>query len=547
MEQGKVTINLPDYGGVSRALDAAGIGYNHVKHLMINEGKLNLNDCEFINSSLIHLKTLMIIGHADFENGLLPAKAFKANKTLEHITSLNTTAIGESAFEECTQLQSADLPNVSLLSGRVFFNCYALQHASLPLLKSMENRAFYRCTNLEYVLLGEEPPELIGSYWFKEIITLRVFVPKQESIQKYKDVYEFSDFHIKLIGDDSMDVVDESSKKSYYDYKYDQSLSNDYSGPYYTGDYKIGLNLFSLGANISTWLTGRTDGAPPLDTFEAIRFAKDAGFDAVDITAYYIPGYSANAIPTKPREEIIQYAREIKRLCDQLHIEISGTGIGNNFAEPRDDKRLLDIERSKFWIDIAAEMGAPVIRLFSGNIPRDIIHSDWETIARDRIAPALKECAVYGASKGVKVGLQNHGDMTSTAGQTIQILKWVDHPNIGIINDTGYFRKFRSHTGLDYDWYSDIKAVLPYTTNFQLKKKPAGVETNTSVDLNRLFTDIRSSSYRGYIPIELLWRPGDPGHPNDMDSPPYEEIIEFFGRVRAAMEDTKKEMPLPPL
>lgn len=252
-----------------------------------------------------------------------------------------------------------------------------------------------------------------------------------------------------------------------------------------------------------------------------------------------IPGYSNQTMPTKPREEIVQYARQIKAWCEELNIAISGTGVGNNFADSRVEKRALDLERVKFWIDIAAEMGAPVIRVFSGNVPRDIMHSDWDSIARDRIAPALRECAVYGAAKGVKIGLQNHGDMTATAGQTIQLIRWTDHPNIGVVNDTGYFRKFRSPNGLGYDWYSDIRAVLPYTTNFQVKMKPAGQETAVLMDLNRLFTEIRNSSYRGYIPIELLWVPRDPGHPSTLPTPPYEQITQFLADMRTAMEFTK--------
>ncbi|MFD0677855.1 MULTISPECIES: TIM barrel protein [unclassified Paenibacillus] len=530
-------------GGLKDAIDAAGAGYLTIQNLTVTAGTLNLADCQFINRNLMNLITLEVAGTADFEYSTVPASAFKANKVLENVKLLHTATINESAFEECSNLLTADLPAVTMLNGRVFYNCYALKQASLPQLASMENRTFYRCTSLISLLLGEEPPALIGSYWFKEIISLKVFVPTQESILKYKDIYEFSDFKVKLVGDDSVDNDDESSR-SYYDYKYDADLIYDYTGPYYTGEIKVGLNLYSFNANLNAWLTNGGSAAPPMDTLQAIRFAKEAGFDAVDVTAYYIPGYSNQTMPTKPHEEILQYAWKIKAFCKELDIEISGTGVGNNFADPRDEKRALDLERVKYWIDIAAEMGAPVIRLFSGNVPRDIMDSDWETIARDRIAPALRECTEYAAARGVKVGLQNHGDMTATAGQIIQIIKWVNHPNIGIINDTGYFRKFRSHNGLGYDWYSDIRAVLPYTNNFQLKTKPAGQETDSFVDLTRLFTDIRNSSYRGYVPIELLWRPGDPGHPNDLAEPPYEEIKQFLAKVKAAIHDTQIAKPL---
>ena len=93
--------------------------------------------------------------------------------------------------------------------------------------------------------------------------------------------------------------------------------------------------------------------------------AEKAGFDAVDLTCYYIPGYSNTTMPTLPEKDIVKYAREIKKLSKKLGIEVSGTGIQNNFADPNRNRRETDVERIKFWIKIAAEMGAPVIRIFA--------------------------------------------------------------------------------------------------------------------------------------------------------------------------------------
>jgi sugar phosphate isomerase/epimerase len=307
---------------------------------------------------------------------------------------------------------------------------------------------------------------------------------------------------------------------------------------YYNGDYKVSLNLYSFNLNLNAWLKDR-EGAPPIDTLSAIRWAKSAGFDAVDVTAYYVPGYDNTTMPTKPREEILAYVRQIKSLARQLRIDISGTGVQNDFADPDPAARQLDVQRTKFWIDMAAEMGAPVMRVFSGVVPADIDQLGWERISKERVVPALREVTAYGAARGVRIGLQNHGDMTATAEQTIQIVRWVCSGNIGIIDDTGYFRPFRATTGLGYDWYQDIRKVLPYTGNFQVKRKPAGAETDVPMDLDRLFTDVRSSPYRGYIPIELLWVRTDPGYPRDLAEPPFDQIKEFQSKVRAALQATR--------
>ncbi|CAG7639492.1 sugar phosphate isomerase/epimerase family protein [Paenibacillus allorhizosphaerae] len=308
---------------------------------------------------------------------------------------------------------------------------------------------------------------------------------------------------------------------------------------YYTGDFKLGLNFYSFSHNLNSWLSGDPEGAPPMDTLDVIRFAKEAGFDAVDITAYYIPGYHNLTMPTKSNEEIYAYAERVRDLCSELGIAISGTGIKNDFADPNAERRELDVKRAKYWIDVASFMGAPVIRLFTGEIPKDIVNSTWETIAKERIVPALRECAEYAADKGVVIGMQNHGDMASTADQVIRLLNWVDHPNIGLVNDTGFFKEFQAPNGIGYDWYSDIEAVLPYTVNFQVKKKSAGANTDVFIDLEELFTRIRYSNYRGYIPLETLWVAGDADHPKKLSAPPYEQVLDFLLKIKAAMESTR--------
>jgi len=186
-------------------------------------------------------------------------------------------------------------------------------------------------------------------------------------------------------------------------------------------------------------------------------------------------------------------------------------------------------------------MGAPLCRLFSGLVPDDFntTAGGWEEIALSRVVPALKTVTVYAATKGVKIGLQNHGDMTATAEQTIQIMKWVNHPNIVIVDDTGYFRPFQATTGLNYDWYTDINKVLPYSGDFQAKLKPAGADQAVLMDFNKLFTGLRSSPYRGYINLERLWFKEDPDNPKLQPTPPYTQVAEFLAQVNAALAATK--------
>ena len=110
--------------------------------------------------------------------------------------------------------------------------------------------------------------------------------------------------------------------------------------------------------------------------------------EALDITAYYIPTY-----PEVPSDE---YIYELKRKAFSLGIDISGTGIRNNFASPDPAVRAADVERAKKWILVAEKLGAPVIRLFAGEIPKGY-ENKWDEVAVWMIE-CFKECAAFGDS-----------------------------------------------------------------------------------------------------------------------------------------------------
>src|SRR5262249_8783812 len=159
----------------------------------------------------------------------------------------NTTAVGRMAFSECAGLLEVDLPNVTALDSHAFTNCKTLELASLPKLRTMESRAFYSCVGLKFLTLGEEPPELLGrGYWFKNVYTDKIIVPTAESIEKYKETFEFADFKIRLIGDDSSDEDDgvDPFAHVYEPISTSHYLVDSRKGPYYTGDYQMGLNFY---------------------------------------------------------------------------------------------------------------------------------------------------------------------------------------------------------------------------------------------------------------------------------------------------------------
>lgn len=301
-------------------------------------------------------------------------------------------------------------------------------------------------------------------------------------------------------------------------------------GNYYTGDFPLSLNFYSLDANLKASVTGHPD-APPMDTLSAVRFAREAGFDAVDLTAYYVPGYESRL----PESQILAHVRAFREQILKLDLAVSGSGVSNDFVQPDEKSRLKDLERSKFWVRMAQQMGAPILRVFAGHPPSDIEELGWPAIVRSRLVPHLQELADFAQNYGILIGLQNHGDMMSSAEQIVQTITWVDRKNVGIVNDTGSFRPFGG-SPLAYDWYQDIARALPMTISFQVKERPAGPNGEERLDLPRFFRLLRQSSYRGFLLVEWLW-PGDQ-NPRQRNTPPLEDISLFLHQVRTAMKAT---------
>jgi sugar phosphate isomerase/epimerase len=287
---------------------------------------------------------------------------------------------------------------------------------------------------------------------------------------------------------------------------------------------KISLNAYSFAKLLNDQLQGRGEG---ISLIQLAEFCAKHNFDAIDPTAYYFPGYRER----KPAPD--KFLFDFKKRCFELGLAISGTGTGNNFTVADKAARAKDVAWVKETVEMAAKIGAPVVRVFADTQMRA---QTWETVSdgakRDEvekwIADDIRACAEHGAKFGVIIGVQNHGDFIKTAADLISLLKRVDSPWCGAIVDTGYFKAA--------DPYLEIEKAAPYAVNWQIKQSPLGVEKEAEVptDLKRLMKIVRASGYRGYLPIETLSPRGGTGPAYD----PFTVVPKFLAEVRQALKET---------
>ena len=257
---------------------------------------------------------------------------------------------------------------------------------------------------------------------------------------------------------------------------------------------KLGLNAYSFDRPLR---------AGQMTLEDLVVYCAETGFDALDATGYYFPGY-----PKIPSDDVI---RSLKKKAYLNGIALSSTGVRNDFSLPDAALRKEQVQLVKDWIVVAAKLGAPVIRVFSGTKVPDG-HTFDGVLAW--MVPDFKECAEWGRQHGVILGLQNHNDFLKTAAQTIQLVKAVNSEWFGVILDIGSLRSA--------DPYEEIEKLVPYAVSWQLKELVGYGTKEVPTDLRKVKAAIDKVGYRGYLPIETLGA-GDPK----------EKVGKFFAQVRS--------------
>lgn len=237
---------------------------------------------------------------------------------------------------------------------------------------------------------------------------------------------------------------------------------------------KLGLAAYSF----RDFLTGKK---PPAMTLEG--FAKRAAemqVDGVELTSYYFPN-----------EITPEYIGRLKRLCHLLGLGIIGVPVRNTFTYPAGPDRDKEIAHVRRWIDLAAGLGAPTMRIFAG----DLQPGQSLAEARKNCVESIEACADLAARRGVLLGLENHGGIVAEADSLLAIVKAVRSDACGINLDTGNF-----HSD---DPYGDLARCAPWAVTVQVKAEiqPRGQEKQEA-DLKRLVRILKDSGFRGYATLE---------------------------------------------
>jgi sugar phosphate isomerase/epimerase len=259
---------------------------------------------------------------------------------------------------------------------------------------------------------------------------------------------------------------------------------------------KLSCNLYSFNEPLRS-------GAMTLE--QAIDFCAELGFDGVDPTGYYFPGY-----PEPPADA---YVHAVKQRAFLNGLGVSGTGVRNDFTQPDAARRDADVKLVARWLTVASRLGAPALRVFDGRAeakgPTREQMSGW-------VAEAFRACAAEGERQGVMIAFQNHDELLKTADEVLALRERVGSPWFGLEVDVGSLR-----TG---DPYEEIARLAPHACTWQVKERLYRGGREEKTDLRRVFAIMKDARYRGYAPLETL----GPGEPR-------EKLRRFLAEAREAL------------
>jgi sugar phosphate isomerase/epimerase len=156
---------------------------------------------------------------------------------------------------------------------------------------------------------------------------------------------------------------------------------------------------------------------PDLDFDESLKLAKKYGYTGFEPRTSSGHRHGIEVGAPGP------FLREVKDKTKEFGISICCLATGCHFSDPARNAENLELARRS--IELASEVGAPVVRVFGGRIP--------EGMARDRseqaIIESLANLAEEARSQGVTVCIETHDDWCDPR-NVARILKAVNRPSI---------------------------------------------------------------------------------------------------------------------
>lgn len=248
-----------------------------------------------------------------------------------------------------------------------------------------------------------------------------------------------------------------------------------------------------------------TLGCPDWDWLKILTEAEKFGFEGIEIR-----GLQDEIDILKSPVFSKSNRKASKRLAEDHGVKIVNLNPSANLHETDTAKRKANIDEAKRYIDLAAELNTPFVRVF----PDKFAFKDNKQKSLDLISQGLHELSEYCKGTGVKTLLDSHGDLV-----------WSEDIK-GVLT-----KQDRNTTGLIWDYFNMhlqtkefvsvmVKNVSPFIDFVQIKDGlflenetyKYELPGNGEVPVSAILKELDQINYEGFISLEWekRWHPDLP-------------------------------------
>lgn len=239
-----------------------------------------------------------------------------------------------------------------------------------------------------------------------------------------------------------------------------------------------------------------------MDPMDFAQKAKELGFSGVE---YVDQLYTIDSTLTY-KEGVMKLAKqwEVKNKEFDIFPVLIMIDRAGELADPDENKRKEAVQMHKDWVDAAAAIGSPAIRInLFGHTDPEAWHNACVT--------SLKDLCTYAATKNVNILTENHAQLSNDASKVVEVMKAVNLPNCKTLPDFGNFcvmREGGERWGPSpcvelYDSYKGIAELMPYAGGVSAKSHVFDADGNeTEIDYYKMMQIVKDSGFKGYIGVE---------------------------------------------
>ena len=251
---------------------------------------------------------------------------------------------------------------------------------------------------------------------------------------------------------------------------------------------------------LSTYSLWRFRNDELRDMDRCIDLADEFGFDGIEFLLYQVG-----------QNDLLSRSRRMayKRRSQRLGLPIMGLSTHQGFVTPDREKRRFNIDRTIAQIEIAYDLGIPVMRVNTGTWGTS---KDFDDLMANRgievplegytdddaypwVIEAFEACLPVAEKCGIVLGLENHWGLGLTPEGIMRIVGAIDSPWLQVTTDTGNFLE---------DPYERLEKLAPHTVLVQAKTYYGGGQWYTlDLDYDRIGRILDAAGYRGWISLEF--------------------------------------------